>query len=101
MHSAKNNTYVPCLSLVFLLYSFHLTGLCAQEIDMSQSIKVGVYLSPPFIMEKDDGFTGMSIELWEALAGNLGLSFSYHKAPTFGELIQGTEEGRFDIAVTI
>lgn len=99
MHVTKNNIYV-CLYLVFLLCGLHLNGLYAQEVDTGQPIKVGVYVSPPFVIEKDGGFTGMSIELWEALAGNLGLSFSYDKAPTFGELIQGTEEGRFDIAVT-
>ncbi|QNL52420.1 transporter substrate-binding domain-containing protein [Olivibacter sp. SDN3] len=88
------------LYFILLLNTLHISFLCAQETGSQEAVKVGVYVSPPFVMEEEDGFTGMSIELWEALAEKLGLTFTYERASTFSELVEGTADGRFDVAVT-
>ncbi|MCG6859325.1 MAG: transporter substrate-binding domain-containing protein [Salaquimonas sp.] len=63
-------------------------------------VRVGVYVSPPFVTKTDDGFTGMSVELWQSLANSLGLQSRYETFPTFGALVDATAEGKIDVAVT-
>ncbi|WP_265516472.1 transporter substrate-binding domain-containing protein [Nitratireductor luteus] len=65
-----------------------------------QALKVGLYVSPPFVVEEDGRFTGMAVELWETIAAELGLRSDYRSVPTLGELVQATVDGEFDIALT-
>jgi polar amino acid transport system substrate-binding protein len=76
-------------------------GLSAQDSPVvPQPVKVGLYLSPPFVMEEDGRYTGMAIELWETLANDLDLESEYEALPTFRELVQATAAGDVDVAVT-
>lgn len=74
--------------------------LRAQDSAEPQPLKVGVYLSPPFVMEENGRFSGMAVELWEALAADLGLASEYQVLPTIRELVQATSAGDLDVAVT-
>lgn len=64
------------------------------------TVRVGVYLSPPFVMNVNGRYSGMAIELWEALAASLGLKSHYVRLDTFADLVDATASGRVDIAVT-
>ena len=92
----------PIVALMFF-FLLSLIGhpVAAQEQPSAepQALKVGLYLSPPFVME-DDRFTGMAVELWEQLASKLGLQAEYQVLPTFRELVQATADGHLDVAVT-
>ncbi|WP_257666863.1 transporter substrate-binding domain-containing protein [Parapedobacter tibetensis] len=88
------------ICLLTLLLTQYTADLYAQDVDTASHIKVGVYVSPPFVIENESGLTGMSMELWESLANDLQLSCSYEVVPTFRELVQGTEKGLFDVAIT-
>jgi polar amino acid transport system substrate-binding protein len=74
----------------------------AQESAQSQTgrLTVGVYESPPFVMKDGERFTGMSIDLWERLAGDLDLQADYVELDTVGELVSATANGLVDVAVT-
>jgi ABC-type amino acid transport substrate-binding protein len=63
-------------------------------------VKVGLYVSPPFVIEQDGGFSGMAVELWEAIAADLDLGSDYQVLPTLRELVQATAGGDLDVAVT-
>ena len=63
-------------------------------------IRVGVYVSPPFVMEKDGGYTGMAVDLWEALAAERGLQSEYRPFLTFRALVDATAAREVDVAVT-
>lgn len=89
------------LRCLFMLLLIHCPGfLSGQQPDTTSPLKVGVYVSPPFVMKTEQGFAGMSIELWETMADDLHLAYRYEMVPTFRELVQRTAEGRIDIAVT-
>lgn len=96
----KSSRMKKSISLLLLFSSIFTTCLYAQKREGPTPVTVGVYVSPPFVIKKDDKFTGMSIELWESLAKRLNLSFTYQQVATFKELVQHTEAGRFDVAVT-
>jgi polar amino acid transport system substrate-binding protein len=63
-------------------------------------LDVGVYVSPPFVMQAEGGYAGMAVDLWEDVAGHLGLDFAYREFGTFGELVSAAESGAVDVAVT-
>jgi ABC-type amino acid transport substrate-binding protein len=64
------------------------------------AVTVGLYVSPPFVMADDGGFSGMAVELWEALAAALGLDVTYQEHATLHELVEAASAGAIDVAVT-
>jgi polar amino acid transport system substrate-binding protein len=77
------------------------TPLHAQQTpEAAPSVKVGLYLSPPFVMEEKGRHSGMAVELWQNLASSLNLDSDYQVFPTLGALIDAAVEGDVDIAVT-
>lgn len=66
----------------------------------SQPLSVGVYVHPPFVMAENGSFAGMAIELWEWLAGQLGLESEYVELNTISELVDAVAAGEIDVALT-
>jgi ABC-type amino acid transport substrate-binding protein len=72
----------------------------APQVKAPRELVVGIKEAPPFTMKNaDDVWVGLSVELWERIAGELGMSFRYVQAPTVQDLLEGTETGKFDIGV--
>lgn len=65
-----------------------------------RELAVGVYVSPPFVMKRDDRYTGMAIDLWDELAERLRLQARYVEMETYRELVDATARGEVDVAVT-
>ena len=95
---------VGCFTLIaiFTLWTFSISGASAQESAEPdrKPLKVGLYVSQPFVMKEDGKFTGMAVELWETLAAKLKLQFKYEEFSTVRELMQATSSGNLDVAVT-
>ncbi|MCA9215999.1 MAG: transporter substrate-binding domain-containing protein [Planctomycetales bacterium] len=67
--------------------------------EKTEVLLVGTKHSPPFAIKNPDGaWTGISIELWDHLAGELDLDFEYQEA-TLPDLLAGLEQGSLDAAV--
>jgi ABC-type amino acid transport substrate-binding protein len=80
-----------------------LAGAHAQQTpaaQQSQPLRVGLYVSPPFVIEQDGRFSGMAVELWEAIAAELDLQSEYQVLPSIRELVTATSAGDLDVAVT-
>ena len=67
---------------------------------VSGALTVGVYIHPPFVMLENGSFTGMAVELWEWLAGQLDLESEYVELSTINELVDAVEAGAIDLALT-
>ena len=93
---AKNVLYLVLLWLLLSASASFAQGLP----DARQPVRVGVYVSPPFVIQEKDHFTGMAVELWKALAEAQGLQSQYQSFPTVSALIDATASGKVDIAVT-
>lgn len=64
-----------------------------------EPLVVGVREVPPFVIRQADGsYTGLSIELWQAVADELGLDYQYRPTNLAG-LLDGLKTGELDIAV--
>ncbi|WP_246673915.1 transporter substrate-binding domain-containing protein [Mesorhizobium sp. B2-3-13] len=65
----------------------------------SKDISVGVKAAPPFAFKLQDGtWSGLSIDLWQKMAGRLNLRFHYVEVPGVQDQIDGVVSGKFDVA---
>jgi ABC-type amino acid transport substrate-binding protein len=63
-------------------------------------LTVGTRHAPPFAIKGDDGsWRGLSIELWDKIAGKLNLQFRLVDVETVPGLLEGLQDGRLDVAV--
>lgn len=60
---------------------------------------VGTKVAEPFVIKKDDGsFTGISIELWQRIAEEMGLQYEFREVG-LSELISGLQDETIDVSV--
>ncbi len=60
---------------------------------------VGVKEAPPFVIRHDDGrWSGISIDLWRAVAEDLGVDYTL-QAFSLDPLLKAVKEGKVDVAV--
>ncbi|MFP4542536.1 MAG: transporter substrate-binding domain-containing protein [Opitutales bacterium] len=69
-------------------------GLLAAQSD--DPLTVGVTASPPFSYEEDGEWTGISVELWAALAEDLGVDYEIRALSLSGAL-EGLTRGDIDV----
>lgn len=80
---------VPMLSLLFIL-------LCCADTSAAP-LRVGTKHAPPFAERGSDGrWHGISITLWEELAGDLDVEFAYEERDLPG-LLAGVQDGSLDV----
>ncbi|MFD1215125.1 MULTISPECIES: transporter substrate-binding domain-containing protein [Microbulbifer] len=65
-----------------------------------RTVQVGLYLSPPFVMEEGEVYTGMAIDLWQEIARERNLKSIYRVYSDLPSLMGDTEQGKIDVAVT-
>lgn len=87
--------------MVLLCILFAAGSSFAQEVPQrEQPVRVGLYLSPPFVIQEQGQFTGMAVELWEAVAEAQSIQTEYRLFPTVSALIDAAANGDIDVAVT-
>jgi polar amino acid transport system substrate-binding protein len=89
------------LWLALLCSLLAVTSSLAQEAPQAkQSVRVGLFISPPFVMQEQNRFTGMGVDLWESIAASQGMQSEYRLFPTIRALIDAAANGDVDVAVT-
>jgi len=90
--------------LLFALAYLALTGnslatTTDSGMDANAKLIVGTKDSPPFSIKRSDGtWEGLSIELWQAIAEDLGLDYEF-KEMTLGELLDGAADNSLTASV--
>lgn len=86
----------------YLLYLLLLLSLPvftnAQEIDSLKTYKVGVKITPPFIIDSEDGYSGISIDLWKSVADKLGIKYKFYEYD-LQNLLEAVKKDEIDIAI--
>lgn len=90
-----------CAALLFAVPGEAQTADDANSAASSQrELVVGTKETPPFAMKDTDGnWSGISIDLWRRIAGELHLRYRFAEEPQVQGLIDGVASGKFDIAV--
>lgn len=62
-------------------------------------LSVGTLEAPPFVIRQEDGtLSGIAIDLWRAVARNLGLTYEFKETDLAG-MLEGLQDGSLDVAV--
>lgn len=96
---SKFKIYFPILlSIIFLNASLLSTKEANSETE--EIYKVGIGLSDRFIERNSDGsVSGFEIALWEEIAKNLEIKFSYQQIEPFSRVLEELKNGQIDIAL--
>lgn len=88
--------------LLFFLLFLSCAGYCASinSTNALLPVKVGYYISPPFMMTVDHQLTGMAFDLWENIAKKNNYVSQYVEYPTADALLKAIKTKAIDIAVT-
>ncbi len=83
---------------------FHFIVLCALFLSLANEVKanekilaVAVEITAPCVMHHEGTYTGFDIELWEEIAQELGLVFTYNETDLKG-IFENVAEGKADVA---
>ena len=88
------------LALAMLLTAPMAMSAPQAAMEEASELVVGTKEAPPFAIKNEKGeWSGISIELWRKLAGDLKLQYRLVEAPSVTALLEGVEAGRFDVAV--
>ncbi len=68
------------------------------QTETPEPLIVATKLAEPFVMEGPEGPVGLSIDLWNAIAEDLGLSFEY-RLTSLDDLIDGVATERYDAGI--
>jgi len=82
---------------LFLVLSLPVFGLPAQAESGEKHLNVAVEITAPCVMRENGAYTGFDIELWEEIARELQLPFTYYETGLEG-IFQDLVEGRADAA---
>jgi ABC-type amino acid transport substrate-binding protein len=78
-----------------------LNGLAAHDSAAPDKVVVGVVDAPPFSMKKTDGlWEGLSIEIWQAIAQDLGVEFELREY-SFEQLPDEVKRGEVDVVLAV
>lgn len=66
----------------------------------SDTLVVGIYHNPPFVIKTDDNnYEGLSIELWENISANSNLNFRYEQYSDFIGILKSLEYKEIDLTI--
>ncbi|GAB4547007.1 MAG: transporter substrate-binding domain-containing protein [Phycisphaerales bacterium] len=85
-------------SLLIALLCCALPHNASAQVGDEDPLLVATKIAEPFVMQGPNGPEGLAIELWERVAAELGVSYTY-QVTELDELLDGVAEGRFDVGV--
>ncbi len=85
----------------FLVCFFGLANFAfAQTVPVVPAeLRVITRLVPPFVMKDGDTYKGFTVELWQAIAKQIGHTFNFVEVPTIKEILAGMKAGDGDVAI--
>lgn len=96
-------TYLRFTTLVIVLCGFIvlLSALFAPRVlaQTPQKLRVGVFVGAPFAIQTGDRYTGYSIDYWEKIAAELGVTFEYVPVTTAEQVVTMLNDGQLDLVI--
>ena len=86
------------IGLLIIFLSFSVAS--GQTINQTNNkLTIGLRESPPFIINKNNNYSGLSIDLWEKIAGDLDIKYEYRYYYDLGQLIDAIAEGEVALSI--
>jgi len=89
----------------FFLFSLLISSLSfnAQQspdsLDLSKKMLIGVTPTPPFVMEENGEYAGLSIDSWKSINEQLDLDYEFKEYGSLAELLSGIENNEVDFSI--
>lgn len=94
--ASSRATLVAFLTLLIVVLS-PVHALAEPSVETGK-LRVGVFDAPPFSMENEEGeWEGLSVELWESVAGHRGWTYELREYESLGALLRSVEAGDVDV----
>lgn len=68
-------------------------------VQTPQKLRVGVFLTEPFVIPTGDHYSGFSVDYWEKIAAQLGMPFNYVQIKTADEAEQALKDSSLDLII--
>lgn len=81
---------------LFLFLCFGSTCLAQNKAD---TLRVGIHEAPPFVIKDFDGFSGVSIDLWEHIAKKINVPFTYELFSDEVGIIRSLDYNELDLTI--
>lgn len=88
--------------ILYFLFSFcTFTSLSAQDslLPTKKNLIIGLTEAPPFVIQEDDKFTGLSIESWLLVNRRLNSEYEFRSYGTLEQLLKAVEKGEVDFSI--
>lgn len=98
------NTPRKFITLFLLICGIAVLALTAQFTPRAlaqapQKLRVGVFVGAPFVIANGDHYTGYSIDYWEKIAADLGISFEYVPVTSQEQVVTLLNDGKLDLVI--
>jgi len=87
------------LALVALTFFVVVTGMVGEARAQSDPLVIATVTRPPFSMVQNGRDAGFSIDLFDAIAKDLGLSYRIQRVEQFGDMLSAVQNGEVDGAI--
>ncbi|MEE9531065.1 MAG: transporter substrate-binding domain-containing protein, partial [Syntrophobacteria bacterium] len=88
--------------MLLIVTLLSVTALAQDDNGAPDKLLVGVADAPPFHMKTTDGrWEGLSIELWQAVAQELGVEFELQEFDTLGQELDAIKRGEVDVILAL
>ncbi|WP_299535715.1 transporter substrate-binding domain-containing protein [Ulvibacterium sp.] len=85
-------------SISFLLATL-LTSIVGSANTYRDTLLVGIYQDPPFVVRESGGYTGVSIDLWEHIASEMDMAYKYVEFSDAIGIIRSLDYNELDVSI--
>jgi polar amino acid transport system substrate-binding protein len=96
----KRHALATFLLLACALSAAGVVGAESRSQAQAEPLRVVTMPLEPFVIEDGDRLTGFSVDLWDAVARQLGVEYRWVKVNSVEELLAAVEEGRADVGIS-
>ncbi|MEM7130711.1 MAG: transporter substrate-binding domain-containing protein [Chloroflexota bacterium] len=90
---------VISLSACFFIIGFSLFSQLTATHAQSEILEVATVERSPFVLQRGTGYIGYSIELWDAVANELGIEYEVTVFETFPDMLNAVANREMDLAI--
>ncbi|MBT8305799.1 MAG: transporter substrate-binding domain-containing protein [Maribacter sp.] len=90
------NSYISGIVLCFILF---LGTPGNANTALGDTLLVGIHQDPPFVIKETGGYSGVSIDLWEAMAKELGIAFEYKEFSDVVGIVRSLDYNELDLTI--
>ncbi|MBZ9729002.1 transporter substrate-binding domain-containing protein [Salegentibacter sp. JZCK2] len=85
----------------FLTFCIFLSSinLSAQDSIINDKLVIGITPTPPFVMQENGEYNGLSIDSWQLVNEDLDLDYEYKEYASLGDLLNAVENKEVDFSI--